>query len=151
MDAARRQVPIAAANNAAAPFVKHAADNPIPPGRGSLVGRTALERKTVHLSDCLADPEYVALDYQRIGQYRTILGVPLLREGVPIGVIGPMHHIVGLARKSAHQAADIGRGAANVNDDGVVEPRQEGRPPQRVGRFISAQPFPPSKRAMGGA
>jgi signal transduction histidine kinase len=79
---------IVAANNAAEAFVKHAADNPIPPGRGSLVGRTALEGKTVHIPDCMADPEYVTMDYQRVGHYRTMLGVPLLREGVPVGVIG---------------------------------------------------------------
>jgi signal transduction histidine kinase len=79
---------IVAANNAAEAFVKHATDNPIPPGRGSLVGRTAFEGKTVHIPDCLADPEYVAMDYQAVGHYRTMLGVPLLREGVPIGVIG---------------------------------------------------------------
>ena len=85
---------IAAANNAAAAFVKHAADNPIPPGRGSLVGRTALERRAVHIPDCLDDKEYVAWDYQTVGHYRTILGVPLLREGVPIGVIGLMRTAV---------------------------------------------------------
>jgi two-component system, NtrC family, sensor kinase len=79
---------IVAANNAAEAFVKHAADNPLPPGRGSLVGRTALERKPVHIPDCLADPEYLSLDYQAVGKYRTMLGVPLLREGLPIGIIG---------------------------------------------------------------
>jgi GAF domain-containing protein len=85
---------IASANNAAEAFVKHAAEHPIPPGRGFLVGRTALERKTVHIPDCLADPEYTALDYQTVGHYRTMLGVPLLREGVPIGVIGLMRAAV---------------------------------------------------------
>ena len=79
---------IVAANNAAEAFVKHAADNPLRLGRGSLVGRTGLERKPVHIPDCLADPEYSALDYQAVGHYRTMLGVPLLREGVAIGVIG---------------------------------------------------------------
>src|SRR5581483_5152452 len=79
---------IVAANNAAEAFVRHAADNPLPPGRGSLVGRTALERKPVHIPDCLADPEYLSMDYQAVGQYRTMLGVPLLREGQPIGIIG---------------------------------------------------------------
>jgi two-component system, NtrC family, sensor kinase len=81
---------IVAFNNAAEAFVKHAADNPLRPGRGSLVGRTALERKPVHIPDCLADREYSALDYQTVGHYRAMLGVPLLREGVPIGVIGMM-------------------------------------------------------------
>ena len=84
----------AAANNAEADFIRHAVEHPIPPGRGSLVGRTALERKTVHVLDCLADPEYTYLDYQSVGKYRTMLGVPLLREGVPIGVIGLMRNTV---------------------------------------------------------
>ena len=78
----------AAANNASAEFIQHAAQNPIPPGPGSLVGRTALERTTVHIPDCLADPEYDYFDYQKSGKYRTMLGVPLMRESVPIGVIG---------------------------------------------------------------
>jgi len=85
---------IASANNAAEAFVRHAAEHPIRPGRGFLVGRTALERKTIHIPDCLADPEYAALDYQTVGHYRTMLGVPLLREGVPIGVIGLMRAAV---------------------------------------------------------
>jgi GAF domain-containing protein/CheY-like chemotaxis protein len=85
---------IAASNNAAATFIQHAFEHPIPIGRGSLIGRTALERKTVHLPDCLADPDYTFLEYQDIGKYRSMLGVPLLREGVPIGVIGMMRTVV---------------------------------------------------------
>ena len=84
-----------AANNGADPvFLKYAIEHPLAPGRGSLVGRTALERKTVHMPDCLADPEYVALEYQSVGHYRSMLGVPLLREGVPIGVIILMRTVV---------------------------------------------------------
>ena len=75
-------------------FLKYAVEHPLTPGRGSLVGRTALERKTVHMPDCLADPEYVALEYQSVGHYRSNLGVPLLREGVPIGVIILMRAVV---------------------------------------------------------
>src|SRR4029453_390198 len=85
---------LAAANNANAAFVKHAAGHPIPPGRESLVGRTAIERTTVHMPDCLADPEYARLDYQKIGGHRTMLGVPLLRDGVAIAVIDLLRNIV---------------------------------------------------------
>ncbi|MBI2525421.1 MAG: GAF domain-containing protein [Candidatus Rokubacteria bacterium] len=60
--------------------------NPIRLGRGTLVGRSALERRAVHIPDVLADPEYQWAESQRLGGFRAILGVPMLREGVPIGV-----------------------------------------------------------------
>ncbi|MGB8127394.1 MAG: GAF domain-containing protein, partial [Pseudolabrys sp.] len=84
----------AASNNAEDTFLRHAAQHPIPAGRGSLIGRTALERKTIHLPDCLADPEYTYLEWQSIGKYRSMLGVPLMREDVPLGVIGLMRNAV---------------------------------------------------------
>ena len=59
----------------------------IAPGRRTLVGRTALERRTIHIPDVEADPEYNWPESQAIGKFRAMLGVPLLREGVPIGVI----------------------------------------------------------------
>src|SRR6516162_3490008 len=78
---------LAGASNADAAFVKHCAEHPIRPGRGSVAGRTALEQKTVHLPDCLADPEYTLLDFQKVGGHRSTLGVPLLRDGVTIAII----------------------------------------------------------------
>jgi len=78
---------LAGASNADAAFVKHCAEHPIRPERGSVAGRTALEQKTVHLPDCLADPEYTLLDFQEVGGHRSMLGVPLLRDGVTIAVI----------------------------------------------------------------
>jgi GAF domain-containing protein/sensor histidine kinase YesM len=85
---------VAAANNVEAEFIKYAIEHPLPPGRGSLTGRTALENRKVHMPDCLADPEYGMLERQRVGKYRTVLGVPLLREGVTIGVIALMRSVV---------------------------------------------------------
>jgi GAF domain-containing protein len=58
----------------------------IRPGRDTITGRTLLEGKTVHIPDVLADPVYDS-PVLRIGANRTVLGVPLLREGVPIGVL----------------------------------------------------------------
>jgi signal transduction histidine kinase len=57
------------------------------PARGSVVGRTVLEGKTFHVLDVLADPEYTYLEWARQSGFRTALGVPLLREGKPIGVM----------------------------------------------------------------
>jgi signal transduction histidine kinase len=57
------------------------------PGRGSIVGRTLLEGKTVHVSDVLADSEYTHLEWARQAGFRTALGVPLLRKVNPMGVI----------------------------------------------------------------
>ena len=54
--------------------------HPIAVDRGSVVGRTALEGRLVHIPDVLADPEYTHLENQKIGGYRAALGVPLLRE-----------------------------------------------------------------------
>jgi class 3 adenylate cyclase len=57
------------------------------PERGSVIGRTVLEQRVVHIVDVLDDPEYSLAAIQRAGDYRTVLGVPMLREGVPIGAI----------------------------------------------------------------
>nr|WP_037390703.1 GAF domain-containing protein [Sinorhizobium americanum] len=60
---------------------------PLEPGRGTIVGRTLLEVRPVQVADVLDDPEYELREGQRLGGFRTVLGVPLLREGSPIGVL----------------------------------------------------------------
>ena len=60
--------------------------NPVAVGRDTVVGRVALERRTIHFPDILVDPEYRWAEAQRIARFRTVLGVPMLREGAPIGV-----------------------------------------------------------------
>ena len=61
--------------------------NPAGIDRGTAVGRTLVEGKIVHITDVLADPEYTYFGGQKLGGFRTLLGVPLLREGTPIGVL----------------------------------------------------------------
>src|SRR3984893_17920314 len=69
-------------------------EHPIGPGLGTLIGRTALEGYTVHIPDVLADAEYTWTESTKRGGQRTMLGVPLLRQGTPIGVIS-MHRFAG--------------------------------------------------------
>ena len=67
---------------------------PMEPGRGTVMGRVLLEGKTVHIADILADQEYATPEIQRRTGHRTILGIPLVREEVPIGVIVLMRRSV---------------------------------------------------------
>jgi len=60
---------------------------PLAPNRESAIGRSIVEGKTIHIPDVLADPEYMMLEVQQKASFRTVLAVPLLREGIPIGVI----------------------------------------------------------------
>ena len=63
------------------------------PGRGSAIGRTVLDGKIVYIPDIQADPEYILTPIvERLG-IRAILGVPLLREGIPIGVFVLMRRV----------------------------------------------------------
>jgi signal transduction histidine kinase len=61
--------------------------NPPRPGDGSIVGRAAVNRRTVHIPDVLADPEYKLTELQKIGGYRSLVSVPMLREDILLGVI----------------------------------------------------------------
>ncbi len=68
-------------------YKEYMIERPIAPGRETLVGRTTIEGKVVHILDALNDPEYTWQESQLRGGYRTMLGVPLMREGIPVGVL----------------------------------------------------------------
>jgi GAF domain-containing protein len=68
-------------------FLDHVNNIPIKAERGSIMGRALLERRVIHIPDVKADPEFTWLEAQRLGDFRTVLTVPMLREGVPIGVL----------------------------------------------------------------
>jgi GAF domain-containing protein len=68
-------------------FIDHVRGVPIAVERGSAFGRALLERRAVHIPDVKADPEYAMHEMQKAGDYRTVLAVPMLREGAAIGVL----------------------------------------------------------------
>jgi signal transduction histidine kinase/CheY-like chemotaxis protein len=70
-----------------AEFMEYVRAFPVEPEGGTVTGRALLEGKVIHVADVLADPEYTWGEAQKLGGFRTILGVPMLREGVPIGVL----------------------------------------------------------------
>jgi signal transduction histidine kinase len=55
--------------------------------RGSALGRALLEERVIHIPDVEADPEFTFSEAQRLGNFRAVLAVPMLREGAPVGVI----------------------------------------------------------------
>ncbi len=67
-------------------FVEHQRSLTYAPGRSGVVGRVLLEGKSVQIPDVRTDREYTFRETARLGDYRTILGVPLLRDGNPIGL-----------------------------------------------------------------
>jgi GAF domain-containing protein len=73
--------------------------SPLTIGKGSVTGRAALNRTTVHILDAQTDADYELHEAQKIGDYHTMLGVPLLREGNLVGVLG-------LARKKVRAFTD---------------------------------------------
>jgi two-component system, NtrC family, sensor kinase len=62
--------------------------HPVLPGRGIVSGRAALERKPVQIADVLQDPQYTYNEGQKLAGYRTVLGIPLLREDALFGMFG---------------------------------------------------------------
>jgi GAF domain-containing protein len=90
-DAAYRQV---ASYGQSAELQTYMDRHPIPAGHGSVVGRTVTEGRIIHIHDVLAEPDYKMVGAAKIGGIRTMLGVPLLREGAPIGVIALQRKVV---------------------------------------------------------
>jgi signal transduction histidine kinase len=68
-------------------FMDYVRNVPVVPDRGSAIGRALLEGIVVHIPDVKADSDYTFTEGQKLGDYRAILGVPMLREGVPVGVL----------------------------------------------------------------
>jgi signal transduction histidine kinase len=68
-------------------YVEHIKDVPVAIERGSVTGRTLFEGKIVHIPDVEADPDYTFAVGRTLGGFRTLLGVPMLREGSPIGIL----------------------------------------------------------------
>ena len=66
-------------------YLRHEQTAEIKPGRGTLIGRVALSKRTVMIADAWSDPEYEEKDAAQTGNVRAMLGVPLLRDGEPIG------------------------------------------------------------------
>lgn len=72
-------------------FQKYLNDNPIAPSEGTCIGRAALSGQTVYIEDTNSDPTYEWKEAAEIGEYLTTLGVPLVRNGVTVGVIVMAH------------------------------------------------------------
>ena len=70
-----------------AAFLEYVKDTPVEPGRDTGTGRALLEGKVIHIPDVQADPDYTWKEAQQLGGFRTMLGVPMLREGEPVGVL----------------------------------------------------------------
>jgi two-component system, NtrC family, sensor kinase len=75
-------------------FDAFVADHPAQIGAGTVAGRVLLGHDIFHVADVLTDPEYSFTEGQKIAGYRTVLGVPLIREGMPIGVIALLRRTV---------------------------------------------------------
>src|SRR5262245_56803548 len=69
-------------------FIDYVRTIPVKPERGTATGVALLEGRTVHVPDVRVPRDHIWAEAQRLGGFRTVLGVPMLREGTPIGVLG---------------------------------------------------------------
>jgi GAF domain-containing protein len=79
--------PYVASHGLSREYDEYMRERPIVPGRGTVLGRAVTEGKPIQVPDVTADPEYTLTEGQRLGGFRTVLGVPLMREGTSIGII----------------------------------------------------------------
>src|SRR6266487_1411279 len=85
--------PVAAIHGYSRELEVYAKQHPMSPDRGSAAGRAALEGKVVHIPDVLADPDYAWIKAQKLANYRTVLAVPLLRDGNCVGVMSMTRNV----------------------------------------------------------
>ncbi len=85
--------PVAAIHGYSRELEEYAKQHPMSPDRGSAAGRAALEGKVVHIPDVLADPDYAWIKAQKLANYRTVLAVPLLRDGNCVGVMSMTRNV----------------------------------------------------------
>ena len=76
-----------ASHGAPSEYSEYMKSRPAVPERGTVAGRVLLEGKPIQILDVQADPEYTMAGISKSAGFHTILGVPLVREGNPIGVI----------------------------------------------------------------
>ena len=86
--------------------ISYMRDHPIPLGRGSTAGRAVVERRTVHIPDVLTDPDYKMKEEAKAIGLRTMLAVPLMREGAPIGILTLQRHAARPFTKQQIQLAE---------------------------------------------
>ncbi len=79
--------PFIASHGYSEKYAEYMRTHPIKPSLGSVLGRAVLQGQIVHVADVEADPDYALTEARKIGGFRTVLGVPLMREGTPIGII----------------------------------------------------------------
>ena len=123
-------------------FLRYLSENPISaePGSGSTTGKAARERRTIHVPDTFADPEAASSDLNRTGRGRSVLGVPLLRGDVAIGVILVARDTVKpfteaqieLVETFADQASIAIENARLFEEIAAEEPRTGDREPAQV-------------------